>query len=109
MARITIEDCLEHVEDRFKLVLLTAARARQLQAGADPLLADNTETNNVLIAMREIADGRIDQSILHQKESAHWKEEEMLASIKAQVAQMGLDAQTQVSNELLNATNSEAS
>ena len=38
MARITVEDCLEHVENRFDLVLLAARRARQIAQGADPLV-----------------------------------------------------------------------
>ena len=39
MARITVEDCLEHVDNRFDLVLLASRRARQISQGADPLLA----------------------------------------------------------------------
>ncbi|MDH3389270.1 MAG: DNA-directed RNA polymerase subunit omega, partial [Gammaproteobacteria bacterium] len=38
MARITVEDCLEHVENRFDLVLLAARRARQIAQGAEPLV-----------------------------------------------------------------------
>ena len=38
MARITVEDCLEHVDNRFDLVLLATKRARQLAAGVDPLV-----------------------------------------------------------------------
>lgn len=53
MARITVEDCLENVENRFQLVLLGAKRAKQLLKGSRPLLdADNKE---VVTALREIA------------------------------------------------------
>jgi len=54
MARVTIEDCLENVENRFELVLLAARRARQISEGADPLVdADNDKPT--VIALREIA------------------------------------------------------
>jgi DNA-directed RNA polymerase subunit omega len=57
MARITVEDCLEKVPNRFELVLLGARRAKQLLKGARPLIeADNKE---VVMALREIATGRV--------------------------------------------------
>ena len=57
MARITVEDCLEQVPNRFELVLVGARRAKQLLKGARPLVeADNKE---VVTALREIADGRV--------------------------------------------------
>lgn len=53
MARITVEDCLEHVGNRFELVLLGARRAKQLLKGARPLVdSDNKE---IVTALREIA------------------------------------------------------
>ena len=53
MARITVEDCLETVDNRFQLVLLAAKRAKQLLKGSRPLLdSDNKE---VVTALREIA------------------------------------------------------
>jgi DNA-directed RNA polymerase subunit omega len=57
MARITVEDCLERVENRFQLVLLAAKRAKQLLKGSRPLLdSDNKE---VVTALREIADDKV--------------------------------------------------
>ena len=57
MARITVEDCLEKVENRFQLVLLAAKRAKQLLKGSRPLLdSDNKE---VVTALREIADDKV--------------------------------------------------
>ena len=57
MARITVEDCLEKVPNRFELVLLGARRAKQLLKGARPLVeSDNKE---VVTALREVADGRV--------------------------------------------------
>ena len=57
MARITVEDCLEKVDNRFQLVLLAAKRAKQLLKGSRPLLdSDNKE---VVTALREIADDKV--------------------------------------------------
>ena len=57
MARITVEDCLEHVPNRFELVLLAARRAKQLLKGARPLVeSDNKE---IVTALREVADERV--------------------------------------------------
>ena len=58
MARVTIEDCLEHVENRFKLVLLAGRRARQLQKGADPFVPRGKDKDTV-VALREIAAGHV--------------------------------------------------
>ncbi len=56
MARITLEDCLTKVPNRFELVILATKRAKQLLKGAKPLLAsDNRE---IVQALREIADGQ---------------------------------------------------
>ncbi len=57
MARVTIEDCLEHVENRFSLVLLAAERAHQIEMGmADPAVPLDNDKPTVL-ALREIAAG----------------------------------------------------
>ena len=57
MARITVEDCLETVPNRFKLIILAAKRARQLLKGAKPLLeSDNRE---IVTALREIAECKV--------------------------------------------------
>jgi len=57
MARITVEDCLERVPNRFELVLLAARRAKQLLKGARPLVeSDNKE---VVTALREIAANKV--------------------------------------------------
>jgi DNA-directed RNA polymerase subunit omega len=57
MARITVEDCLEQVPNRFELVLLSARRAKQLLKGARPLVeSDNKE---VVTALREVAESKV--------------------------------------------------
>jgi DNA-directed RNA polymerase subunit omega len=68
MARITVEDCLEHVENRFDLVLLAARRARQISQGADPLVAPENDKPTV-IALREIAENLINAESMDQMEA----------------------------------------
>jgi len=63
MARVTVTDCLEHVDNRFQLVLIAAKRARQLSMGAKPLVEEEDDKPTV-IALREIADNLVDASIL---------------------------------------------
>ncbi len=68
MARITVEDCLEHVENRFDLVLLAARRARQIAQGADPLVPPENDKPTVL-ALREIAENLITSSSMDEMEA----------------------------------------
>ena len=67
MARITVEDCLENVENRFQLVLVAAKRTRQLAFGADPLVPEDRDKPTV-IALREIAEGLVTPNILEEEE-----------------------------------------
>ncbi len=67
MARITVEDCLENVDNRFELVMVSSKRSRQIQTGGkDPLVSVDNDKPTVL-ALREIAEGLIDASILLPK------------------------------------------
>jgi DNA-directed RNA polymerase subunit omega len=66
MARITVTDCLENVDNRFELVLVATKRARQLILGADPLVEVENDKPTV-IALREIAEGLIGPSILDEE------------------------------------------
>lgn len=66
MARITVEDCLEKVANRFELVMVASRRARQLQTGGkDPLVPEDNDKPTV-VALREIAAGLVDKSILNE-------------------------------------------
>ena len=56
MARLTVEDCLENIENRYDLVLLASKRTRQLLMGSDPLIEDQSDKPTVM-ALREIAAG----------------------------------------------------
>ncbi len=57
MARITVEDCLKNIPNKFELDLLAAKRARQLIQGGRPLL--NSDDREVVLALREIAAGKV--------------------------------------------------
>lgn len=71
MARITVEDCLDVVDNRFELVLMASKRARQLAKGAEAML-DNSEHEDkpTVLALREIAARRIDNELIEQVEKA---------------------------------------
>lgn len=60
MARITVEDCLDNIDNRFELVLVATKRARQIAHGAEPLVDEENDKPTV-IALREIAEGLIDE------------------------------------------------
>jgi len=76
MARITVEDCLENVENRFELVMLASRRARSLRRfGNDPLVPEENDKPTV-IALREIAKGLISHEILDNQEISTEDEEE---------------------------------
>lgn len=65
MARVTVEDSLAMVNNRFDLVLIASKRARNISMGAEPLLPDDNDKPTV-IALREIADGLIGEDILKE-------------------------------------------
>ena len=93
MARITVEDCLEHVENRFDLVLLAARRARQIAQGADPLVPPENDKPTVL-ALREIAENLITSSSMDEMEAQ--AEIEKIATdddLIRQIAQASLEAE----------------
>jgi DNA-directed RNA polymerase subunit omega len=63
MARITVDDCLKKISNRFQLTLAATYRARQITAGASPLLETNKDKATV-IALREIASGKVGTEVL---------------------------------------------
>ncbi len=58
MARVTIEDCLENIDNRFALVLVAVQRARQLKDGAEPLV-QHPKNKEPVVALREVAEKRV--------------------------------------------------
>ncbi len=67
MARVTVDDCLPHVENLFDLVLVAAKRARRIANGAEPLV-DWENDKPTVVALREIAEGLIDREILEDQD-----------------------------------------
>ena len=65
MARVTVEDCLDNVDNRFQLVLVATKRARQLALGAEPTVPRANDKTTV-IALREIAGGFVTSAILDE-------------------------------------------
>lgn len=86
MARITVEDCLDNVDNRFQLVMVAARRARQLMTGGkDPLVPEENDKSTV-IALREIAEGLVNNEILDAEDAT--REEDLFeASLSAQLAE----------------------
>jgi DNA-directed RNA polymerase subunit omega len=82
MARVTVEDCLDNVDNLFQLVLLASARARRLAHGAEPTVpVDNDKVT--VIALREIAEGNITPEMLQAPEP---QPEPVLNDMDAQLA-----------------------
>ena len=75
MARVTVEDCLENVANRFELVMVASKRARQMATGGkDPLVQEESDKPTV-IALREIAEGLVTPEILSREEVLDAEEE----------------------------------
>lgn len=111
MARVTVEDCIEKVKNRFELVLLAAQRARDISVGAELEVEKNNDKNPV-IALREIAEGKLDNADLKEgiisgmqryieREEGEEDEEDILAleaemsaaaEIEAMIEAAGIDA-----------------
>mgnify|MGYP003451078566 FL=1 len=85
MARVTVEDCLENVANRFELVMVASKRARQLATGGrDPMVQEESDKPTV-IALREIAEGFVTNEIL-RRESEMEAEEELAEVMDASEA-----------------------
>ncbi len=87
MARVTVEDCLDHVDNRFELVLLATRRARQLVKGVEPLLPWENDKPTVM-ALREIAEGLITTQTLEEPEVTQESINDELAAALAEEVQM---------------------
>lgn len=74
MARVTVEDCLENMDNRFQLVMVASKRARQLANGSDARLEWENDKPTVM-ALREIADGLVSKDILSESDMPQRVEE----------------------------------
>ena len=101
MARVTVEDCIEKIGNRFELVMMAAHRARQIAAGA-PLTLDRDDDKNPVVALREIADetievDEVEQSLIQglQKHVDYDEpeEEDILSSFEADQFVPGVDTE----------------
>lgn len=87
MARITVEDCLDHVENRFELVMISSKRARQLSVGGKEPRVPRENDKPTVIALREIEEGFVDVSILSERDpSEELMELEMMQEEKVESA-----------------------
>ncbi len=77
MARITVEDCLENIDNRFNLIVVASKRARQLANGREPTVPWDNDKPTV-VALREIAAGNIDASILDDISAREHAEESLV-------------------------------
>jgi DNA-directed RNA polymerase subunit omega len=82
MARVTVEDCLEHVANRFELVMVASKRARQMATGGkDPMVEEESDKPTV-IALREVAEGLVTPEVLNREDEVD-AEEELLEAMES--------------------------
>jgi DNA-directed RNA polymerase subunit omega len=87
MARVTVEDCLDEVDNRFDLVMVATRRARQLEMGKEPLVEWENDKPTV-VALREISEGLINREILDNIELREKQAAEQEAAEAAAEAEM---------------------
>ncbi len=101
MARVTVEDCLDKVQNRFELVLVAAKRAHQLNSGGFRSTLDVAKDKPTVLALREIEAGLIDASILteeyamEEELNAHEKlvDEAKMSEVTEELSEASLDSQ----------------
>lgn len=98
MARITVEDCLDNVDNRFQLVLVATKRARQLSRGAEPRVARENDKPTVL-ALREIAEALTGPDVLDEHDGPIVREPE--------VPETGIDLTAEIAAEFARAEQAE--
>ena len=86
MARVTVEDCLDKVDNRFQLVLIATKRARQLANGVQPLVPWENDKPTI-VALREIAAGLVGPAILDETVPSVFEEEDEEEAVVGAVAE----------------------
>ena len=94
MARITVEDCLRKVDNRFGLIHLTAKRVRQLRKGAEPLVV--CKNKDIVVSLREIAAGKVFQT---ENEEGHLTEENEIQALGEAPEQANGESRSQEQGE----------
>lgn len=69
MARVTVDDCLKKINNRFEMTLAATYRARQIANGADPLVETDHKEKPTVLALREVAAGKVTTDILKRTQS----------------------------------------
>lgn len=90
MARVTVEDCMDNVENLFELVLVATKRARQLANGAEAMVPWENDKSTV-VALREIADGYITPTVLDEADNP-FAAQEAAAAAEAESAAVDEDS-----------------
>jgi len=67
MARITVEDCLQQIPNRFLLVMIASKRTKQLYKGAQPLIENKAGNKKVVLSLREVAAGKVEYELPSRK------------------------------------------
>jgi len=91
MARVTVEDCLEKVDNRFGLIHLAAQRVRQLRKGSEPLVV--CKNNDIVVSLREIAEGEVFQ--LKKEDSS------ALEELSEQTDERSPDQENEIQEEII--------
>lgn len=100
MARITVEDCLDKVENRFELVMLATKRARQIATGGKSPMVKEDSDKATVIALREIAEGLVTSDLLHKSGKFDEDSEEMaLFEKKPATSKMAVEAAEEMEEE----------
>ena len=108
MARVTVEDCVEKVPNRFSLVLLAAHRARNISSGSDPLVERDRDKDPV-VALREIADGAVHPDELRDDLVALYQDAQPSAVAEDEQDRLALTAPVESSeDDVLRALQAEA-
>jgi DNA-directed RNA polymerase subunit omega len=102
MARVTVEDCLDKVENRFELVLVAAKRAHQLNSGSYRTTLDEGKDKPTVLALREIEAGLIDASILTEEYAMEEElnaqdkllEEAKISEVAEELSEVALDTES---------------
>jgi DNA-directed RNA polymerase subunit omega len=110
MARVTVEDCVDKVSNRFDLVLFAAQRARQISGGAE-LLLDRDRDKNPVVALREIADelvrpNQLEESVINSLQKVQQDDEDeadAVGSLSASAEALRLTAAAPPRNQNLGA------
>ena len=89
MARVTIEDCLEHIPNRFELVMVAVTRARKLEMGAVEALVDWKGDKPTVVALREIAEGKVGSLLALDTAASRSKAQNETLSDKEEAGEAG--------------------